>query len=180
MEKNNKSNRNQNLLIAGLFVIIFLMAVGFSGFSQRLKISDSSNVTTNWNIGFDSVTPSTICQGNDTLACGSVMNFTAGDKTLTLGTSLMAPGNTVTYDIAIKNYGDVNAKIATNGITMTPTNVNSVINYSQTGLTAGETVLNAGQTINFTITVTVPSSIASTDKENLTNALTFYVDWVQA
>lgn len=173
-------NKHKNALIGGLLAIIFIMAVGFAGFTQQLTINDTSSVTTTWNVGFDSVTPSAVCPDSDaTAACGKVNNFTAGDKALVFDTKLMSPSDTVTYTVVVKNYGDVDAKIATNGISMTETNTDSVISYAQSGLTEGDT-LAAGATKTFTVTVSFDQTGGQIDTNKLTNGLAMYIDWEQA
>lgn len=175
-------NKHKNALIGGLLAIVFIMAVGFAGFTQRLTINDSTTVSSDWNIGFESVTPSAVCpsEGNATTACGAVSTFTAGDKTLTFNTKLASPSDTVTYTVTVKNYGTVDAKIAADGITMTPTNQTSVIEYSQAGLEAGTTTLAAGASKTFTVTVTFKQVEGNIPEAQKTNGLTMYIDWEQA
>ena len=173
-----KTNRNQNLLIVGLLLVIFTMSVGFAGFTQRFIVNEKSNVLSNWNIGFEKVIPSTICHGNDVVACGTVLGFKTQDKALTLNTKLINSGDIITYTVKVKNYGDVDAKIGPNGIKMTPTNTNSVIAYNQSGLNVGK-ILKAGETFDFTINVSIPISAQTIDSSKLTNSLTFYIDWIQ-
>lgn len=173
-------NKHKNALIGGLLAIIFIMAVGFAGFTQRLTINDTASVTSDWNVGFESVTPSATCpEGTATTACGKVNSFAAKDKQLVFNTTLLAPSDVVTYTVTVKNYGNVDAKIATNGITMTPGNNDSVIAYAQSGLTVGET-LAAGATKEFTVTVTFNQTAGQIDESKLSNSLAMYIDWVQA
>lgn len=172
-------SRHKNILIAGLLVFVFIMAVGFAAYSQRLTINETSRVTTNWNVGFNSVSPSATCSGNDTVACGTVNGFTPQAKTITLSTKLTKPSDVVTYTVSVKNYGDVTAKIATGGIKLTPTNADSIITYTQNGLSVGQT-LAAGATATFTITVTFPQTEGNIPASKLTNGLTLYIDWIQA
>lgn len=188
-------NKHKNALIGGLLAIVFIMAVGFAGFTQRLTINDTTSVSSDWNIGFETVTPSAICpaEGNATTACGKVVapegsTYALNDttysvnnaKTLTFDTKLLSPSDTVTYTVVVKNYGNVDAKIAADGITMTPTNEDSVIKYSQSGLTAGTTTVAAGQTATFTVTVTFEQVAGNIDPEKKTNGLSMFIDWEQA
>lgn len=190
-------NKHKNALIGGLLAIVFIMAVGFAGFTQRLTIEDTTSVSSDWNIGFETVSPSAICpaEGTATNACGSVVapegsTYTLDDatktysvnnaKTLTFDTKLLSPSDTVTYTIVVKNYGDVDAKIAADGIVMTPSNESSVIKYSQSGLTEETTTVAAGQTVTFTVTVTFEQVTGNIDPTKKTNSLSMYINWQQA
>lgn len=174
-------SKHKNALIGGLLAIVFIMAVGFAGFTQKLTIKDTTSVTSNWKIGFESVTPSPTC-ATSANKCGAATGFTAGDKTLTLNTKLASPSDVVTYTVVVKNYGNVNAKIAANGITMTPTKTgnNTVIRYAQSGLTAGTTTVAAGATVSFTVTVTFEQTEGQIEAAKLSNGLTMNIDWEQA
>jgi len=190
-------NKHKNALIGGLLAIVFIMAVGFAGFTQRLTIEDTTSVSSDWNIGFETVSPSAICpaEGTATTACGSVVapegsTYSLDDatktysvnnaKTLTFDTKLLSPSYTVTYTIVVKNYGDVDAKIAADGIVMTPSNESSVIKYSQSGLTEETTTVAAGQTVTFTVTVTFEQVTGNIDPTKKTNSLSMYINWQQA
>jgi len=190
-------NKHKNALIGGLLAIVFIMAVGFAGFTQRLTIEDTTSVSSDWNIGFETVSPSAICpaEGTATTACGSVVapegsTYSLDDatktysvnnaKTLTFDTKLLSPSDTVTYTIVVKNYGDVDAKIAADGIVMTPSNESSVTKYSQSGLTEETTTVAAGQTVTFTVTVTFEQVTGNIDPTKKTNSLSMYINWQQA
>jgi uncharacterized repeat protein (TIGR01451 family) len=170
-------NKHKNALIGALLAIVFIMAVGFAGFTQQLKITDSTSVDSSWNIGFESVTPNHTCTESESY-CGEIAGFNAGDKILNLNTKLSSPSDQIIYTVVIKNYGSVDAKIADNGIIMDTTNKDSVLTYTQNGLSEGTTVA-AGKTISFTITVTFPQQDGTIDATKLTNGLNMYIDWVQ-
>mgnify|MGYP003293529717 CR=1 FL=1 len=173
-------NKHKNALIGGLLAIVFIMAVGFAGFTQRLTITETSGVTSNWNIGFSAATATPACTGNDTTKCGEVtttsIDATAGStKALTFNTKLFSPGDVVTYDVTVKNFGDVDAVLKT--ITMTPTATNN-IKYAQSGLVENTTTVTAGQTKSFTVTVTFEQVAGAVAAQ--TNGLTLHLDWEQA
>ena len=48
---NKKINRTQrNYIIVGLCAILVIMAVGYAAFQSQLKISGTSNISSNWSV----------------------------------------------------------------------------------------------------------------------------------
>lgn len=170
--------KQKNLLVGGLVALVFIMAIGFAGFTQRLTISDTSSVTSDWNIGFSSATPSTVCSDGTAsakTACGAVTSFSEGAKTIAFTTTLYKPGDTVTYTVTVKNSGSVGAKLAS--YTPTYTDSDSLLEYTITGLTANTTTVNASNgTAQFTVKVTFKEQAGAIEPQ--TNGLQLHLDWV--
>ena len=180
-------SKHKNALIGGLLAIVFIMAVGFAGFTQQLTITDETTVTSDWNIGFleasvDPVCP-TVAEGEtastDPIKCGSIGNFEAQAKSITFNTSLMSPGDVVTYTVTVKNFGNIPAKIAANGINLQFDQTTSLITYAQSGLEAGVTTLAPDAEVEFTVTVTFPQTEGYIETEKMQNSLTMTIDWEQ-
>ena len=47
------NKKNKSALIGGLLAIIVLMATGYAAFSTTLTIGSSANVSSTWNVAFD-------------------------------------------------------------------------------------------------------------------------------
>lgn len=170
--------KQKNLLVGSLIAIIFIMAVGFAGFTQQLKITETSSVTSDWNIGFSSATPGTVCSDATTsskTACGSVTTFSEGAKAISFASTLYSPGDTVTYTVIVKNSGSVDAKLTS--YTPTYDNQDSLLKYSISGLEPGTTTVTAGGgTVTFTVTVTFDNQDGKIEAQQ--NGMELNLDWV--
>ena len=48
--KRRFNSRQRNYIIAGLCMILVIMGVGYAAFQSQLKISGTSNITSNWSV----------------------------------------------------------------------------------------------------------------------------------
>jgi len=171
--------KHKNALIGGLLAIVFIMAVGFAGFTQQLTINDSATVSSNWSISFDSAEADKACAGNDTTACGTVTSFDSGATQITFQTKLFSPGDTVTYTVKVKNAGNVAALL--DSFTMQETDSANLIEYTQTGLTEDVTTVGTSadsNTIEFDVTVTFKQTAGAIEAQS--DGLTMTLNWIQA
>lgn len=168
--------KQKNLLIGGLIALVFIMAVGFAGFTQRLTVNDSATSTSNWNIGFSAASASTACSTSVTTNCGTVTSFSSGATSISFTTKLASPGSSVTYTATVKNNGNVTAKL--NSLTTTPNSTSSLIKYTVTGMTAGTTTISAGATATLTVKVEFQQQAGNIPAQS--NNLVLNLDWVQA
>lgn len=172
-------SKHKNALIGGLLAIVFIMAVGFAGFTQQLTITDQTTVTSDWNIGFESATANAACGDTVTTNCGTVQSFTAQARSISFNTSFASPGQTVTYTVIVKNYGNVNAEVT--GVNLVPTKSasESVITYSSAGIAAGDTLAPDAEK-EFTVTVTFPQTDNYIEPAKMQNSMTMTIDWQEA
>ena len=49
----NMESKNKNILIASLLAVVLVMAVGYAAFVQQLTISGTAEITSTWNVHFD-------------------------------------------------------------------------------------------------------------------------------
>jgi len=171
-------SKHKNALIGGLLAIVFIMAVGFAGFTQQLTITDETTVSSDWNIGFDTATAAAACSETVTTGCGSVTAFSAQARSISFNTYFASPGETVTYTVNVRNYGNVDAVVT--GINLVPTNANSVIEYSYSGIAVDDTLTVAQGTKTFTVTVTFPQTENYIEPANMQNSMTMTIDWAEA
>ena len=163
-------NRTQrNYIIAGLCMILVIMGVGYAAFSSQLKISGTSNITSNWSVKITDI-QSKVVNGTPTNASEP----THTDTTATFRTTLTSPGDTMQYDVTVSNEGDIDAKL--DKITV-PESTNPAIGFEVSGIEEGS-LLEAKQTA--TLTVTVKYNDVTEQPSDLTADLEVTLDYSQA
>lgn len=137
----------KNTVIGFLIAAIVVMSIGYALVSQQLQVSGVAEVTSTWSVGITAIT--------EGVAVGGATNKTPTSftgTTATFDTVLKAPGDSMTYDITVTNNGSIDALL--NAITITPEeNGNKAILYEVTGVSAGNTTLEAGTTNTITVKV---------------------------
>ena len=165
-----RTNRTQrNYIIAGLCMILVIMGVGYAAFSSQLKISGTSNITSNWSVKITDIQSKVV---SGTPANASEPTHT--DTTATFRTRLTNPGDTMQYDVTVLNEGDIDAKL--DKITI-PESTNPAIGFEVTGIEEGS-LLEAKQTA--TLTVTVKYNDVTEQPTDLTADLEVTLDYSQA
>ena len=165
-----KFNRtNRNYIIAGLCMILVIMGVGYAAFQSQLKISGTSNITSNWSVKITDI-QSKVVNGTPTNASEP----THTDTTATFRTRLTNPGDTMQYDVTVLNEGDIDAKL--DKITV-PESTNPAIGFEVSGIEEGS-LLEAKQTA--ILTVTVKYNDVTEQPSNLTADLEVTLDYSQA
>ena len=163
-------NRTQrNYIIAGLCMILVIMGVGYAAFQSQLKISGTSNITSNWSVKITDIQSKVV---NGTPANASEPTHT--DTTATFRTTLTSPGDTMQYDVTVSNEGDIDAKL--DKITV-PESTNPAIGFEVTGIEEGS-LLEAKQTA--ILTVTVKYNDVTEQPTDLTADLEVTLDYSQA
>ena len=163
-------NRTQrNYIIAGLCMILVIMGVGYAAFSSQLKITGTSNVTSNWSVKITDI-QSKVVSGTPS----NVSEPTHTDTTASFNTKLVSPGDTMQYDVTVSNEGDIDAKL--DKITV-PESTNPAIGFEVSGIKEGS-LLEARQTA--ILTVTVKYNNVTEQPEDLTADLKVTLDYSQA
>ena len=163
----NKTQRNY--IIIGLCMILVIMGVGYAAFSSQLKISGTSNITSNWSVKITNI-ESKVVSGAPTDA--QKPSYT--DTTATFKTRLTSPGDTMQYDVTVSNEGDIDAKL--DKITVPESN-NPAIGFEVSGIEEGS-LLEAKQTA--ILTVTVKYNNVTEQPSDLTADLEVTLDYSQA
>ena len=163
-------NRTQrNYIIAGLCMILVIMGVGYAAFSSQLKISGTSNITSNWSVKITDI-QSKVVSGTPTNASAP----THTDTTATFRTTLTSPGDTMQYDVTVSNEGDIDAKL--DKITV-PESTNPAIGFEVSGIEEGS-LLEAKQIA--LLTVIVKYNDVTEQPSDLTADLEVTLDYSQA
>ena len=87
-------------------MILVIMGVGYAAFSSQLRISGTSNITSNWSVKITDI-QSKVVNGTPTNASEP----TRTDTTATFRTTLTSPGDRMQYDVTVSNEGDIDAKL---------------------------------------------------------------------
>ena len=165
-----KFNRTQrNYIIVGLCMILVIMGVGYAAFQSQLKITGTSNITSNWSVKITDI-QSKVVSGIPS----NISEPTHTDTTATFKTKLVLPNDTMQYDITVSNEGDIDAKL--DKITV-PESTNPAIGFEVTGIREGA-LLKAGNTA--LLTVIVKYNDVTEQPDNLTADFTVTLDYSQA
>ena len=167
--KRRFNSRQRNYIIAGLCMILVIMGVGYAAFQSQLKISGTSNITSNWSVKITDI-QSKVVNGTPTNA----LKPTHDDTTATFRTRLTSPGDTMQYDVTVLNEGDIDAKL--DKITI-PESTNPAIGFEVKGIEEGS-LLEAKQTV--LLTVTVKYNDVTEQPSDLTADLEITLDYSQA
>ena len=169
---NKRMNRTQrNYIIIGLCAILLIMVVGYAAFQSQLRISGTSNITSDFAVRITSITPNNIV-GTAKDVPGVT---THTDTTATFGTTLQSPGDSITYDVVIENEGTIDALLKT--ITKTDAS-NSAILFETSGVNEGDE-LGVGETATMKVKVTYNPAVTS-QPDNLESTLKVTLDYEQS
>ncbi len=123
--------QKRNIVILSLCAIVFLMFVGYAAFNTLLTINGTASITSNWNVVITGIEEKArVGEASNTLEYPKYENLSA-----TFKVNLINPGDSITYDITVKNEGTINAILEKVDISKT---VNKAINITYEGITAGD------------------------------------------
>ena len=118
-------SKHKNILIGALLAVVFVMAVGYAAFTQQLTINGSAEITSTWDVKFDS-TQTDATPGVVTAVAGftggqkptGTVSYDNDDHNANVSATLYQPGDTVTFTLTIKNYGTIPATVGTPTVAM--------------------------------------------------------------
>ena len=136
--------KKNNFIIGSLLAIVVVMAVGYAAFATNLNITSTSSITSTWDVKITNITTKNI------VGSATSQSATYTDLTANFAANLVAPGDSITYDITVTNNGTLDAKLES----ITPTISNSeYITIEYLGLAAGDK-LYVGQSKKLSVIVT--------------------------
>jgi len=164
----------KNLLIGFLIAAILMMSVGYAALASQLNIEGYSKITGDFKVEFTSIT-----EGSPV---GDATNVTpaaiVGATTATFDVEFVSPGDKMTYEIVVKNTGNLPAKL--DDITGLPTESNDPIKYTVTGVAVGDT-LAVEEEKTITIVAEYVSSVTSQPTDDqLSKDLSITLNYVQS
>lgn len=151
-----------------LIGIVLILSIGFAVFSSRLTMNRSGKDNT-WNVEITDITSKDIIGSASDAALPVYTKTSATFKTV-----LTTPGDSITYDVTVKNKGVLDAKV--NKITLTDSK-NPAITFETSGINEND-LLKAGETQVFTVIVSYNKDIIGRPSE-LKASLTVKLDYVQ-
>jgi len=150
--------RKKNLIIIVMCVAICIMAIGYAAFNTTLTITGTSNITSEWNVVFTSITQVSKTSGV-TIESNPVVNGTSA----TFDVGLTSPGDKIVYEITIENKGTINAIIE--NIVASASDSPAII-FSMEGVNIGDKIPNK---TSKTLTVTIEYDKNVTSQPEKTN-----------
>lgn len=101
-----KSFNYSTIAVIVLAVAVTVMAIGYAGFAQELKVNGSANISSaSWNVQFDE----TSYQEKGNIAASSK---TINGTSVTYSVTLTKPTDTFEFEIDVKNSGTFNAQLS--------------------------------------------------------------------
>ena len=98
--------RKKTKVIMIMVIVIAFMAVGYALLSTSLNINGSTAVTSNWQVEFSDIRTVEQKGGATNKIIPTVSKTTANFEV-----DLVQPGDEITYEIDITNYGDIEAEV---------------------------------------------------------------------
>lgn len=165
------NKKQKQLLLGGSLGLIFVLFVGYAAFSSNLTINGTANITSSWNVHIKSITPQTPV-GSAT-SNSAIVN--SDGLSATFNTSLVSPGDSITYKVVVENTGSLKAELSDISFTQESTNA---ITHTYSAISTGDKINPNGGLDEFDVTVTYNPSVtnepALADKTNeLTMILTY-------
>lgn len=161
--------KKNSLIITMLIASTCILAIGYAAFTSQLNISGTSNITSNWDIKITNVTVKKI-EGNASKLMEPIISGTAA----TFKTSLISPGDSMTYEVTVTNNGNVAAKVGS----IEQTNSNNPAIIFETDRINQYDLLEAKKSQTFDVTVSYNSSVTS-QPASIEGTYTIKLNYVQ-
>ena len=154
MYRGNRKKRN--IIIFSLIGILLCMAIGYAAFSETLNISGKSTITSSFDVKIkDIYSTNVVGQAKD------LETPNHDDTTANFKAGLFAPGDSITYDVTIRNNGTLSAVIKLLNYTTT---ASENINVVSSGVREGQ-VIHPNEEKHLYITVSFNEDFEGTNLE---------------
>ncbi len=166
-----EKRKKQHMIIMGLIGVIFGMTIGYSALNSLLNINGTSEITSDWDIHFESIEEGTM------VGATTIEATTDKGTTATFNVDLQKPGSSAEYIVTVKNGGTIDAVVdSITGVDEINQASPTDIVYSVEELSPGET-LNSGASKEFKVTVVW--KLTATEIVNSNKKATINVNFVQ-
>ena len=152
--------KRKKLIILSLAIAMLFMGIGYALLSKNLDVTLTSESNGRWDIRIDTVSVKTV-NGN-----AVSRSFTHDGLTATFAVDLYTTGDYVEYEVKVKNFGNIAAKLTSKTPTVPETN--GVIGFTDDAVI--DEVLAPGASKVITVKISVDSS-SDTDILNATYSL---------
>lgn len=135
----------RNKFVIAALVIVGAASVAYAAFAQNLIVNGTGTATGNWDVHITTITLASATGATNHLGVAPTV---AGDfLSATFNVDLAYPGATATYDVTIKNNGNINAKLSTlTDLTSLNAAAPTYITYALTGVAINDPLAPAGTT----------------------------------
>lgn len=169
-------NDKKNFIIAGLLTIILLMVVVYAAFATQLNIKGNALISSTWNI---QITDISVKEKSDSAEDDDKVTSYNNENGLTaiFKANLSTPGDSITYDVTIKNLGTLDAILEK--ITTSTQTESDVITFDVSGIKKDD-ILKSQETTHLFVKITF-KDIAEGQGQPTTTAsdLKVILDYVQ-
>ena len=100
-----EKRKKQHMIIMGLIGVIFGMTIGYSALNSLLNINGTSEITSDWDIHFESIEEGTM------VGATTIEATTDKGTTATFNVDLEKPGSSAEYIVTVKNGGTIDAVV---------------------------------------------------------------------
>ena len=147
----------RNKLLVAAAIVVGLASVAYAAFAQILTINGTGTATGTWDVKITTIALDAASVGATNH--NAVAPTVAGDGlSATFNADLAYPGATATYNVTIKNNGNIDAKLSTlTDLATLNAAAPDYITYSLSGVALND-VLTAGSTVTAKVTVTWAST----------------------
>lgn len=157
-----ENSKHKNVLIGALIAVVLVMAVGYAAFAQQLTINGSAEITSTWDVKYDStktsgagVVDATAGFGGGQTPTGTI-SYDNDDHNANIQATLYQPGDTVVFTLTIKNNGTIPATIGNPTVSMDQDEDSSALvarkgNIQFTVTPADTKTLNQNDTVTMTV-----------------------------
>lgn len=151
-------NKHKNILIGVLLAVVLVMAVGYAAFAQQLTINGSAEITSTWDVRYDTTNRTGVGQAgfNGGQTPTGTIDYDNDDHNAIIKATLYQPGDTVTFTLTIKNNGTIPATVGAPTVSMTSDEDPSDLvarqgNIQFTVTPAATTTMNQNDTVTMTV-----------------------------
>ena len=161
--------RAKNKIVIIMCCLIFVMVIGYAAFSTNLNINGTANIASTWKVEFTSIEEVSKSSGVTVKTAP-----TASGTMATFDVAFTSPGDSIEYDITIKNNGTLDAVIDSIKTTNTGSDA---IKFEVSGVTEGDTLAKQATT-KVKVKISYDSSV-TTQPTSLSRTLTLNIIYVQ-
>ena len=161
--------RTKNKIVIIMCCLMFVMVIGYAAFSTNLNINGTANIASTWKVEFTSIEEVSKSSGVTVKTAP-----TASGTMATFDVAFTSPGDSIEYDITIKNNGTLDAVIDSIKTTNTGSDA---IKFEVSGVTEGDTLAKQATT-KVKVKISYDSSV-TTQPTSLSRTLTLNIIYVQ-
>ena len=161
-KKRGKAKQNKKLV--WLAIAVLVVGIGFAALQKYLNINGNASIDSSWDVR--------IWKAKVTEKTGSAYEkeeVTHTDSTVTFNAGFIAPDDSITYDVEVVNWGNLNAKL--DNLTFEQEGSEN-ITYELTGIKKGD-ILAAGNSVHLNVKVTYSGTTSEELSKRLTATLLF-------